>query len=75
MRKFQVGGFYSVRSIGDHNCIWRYVVLARTACTVTLRDESGKTLKLRINKRTSEYRGAESVYPLGNYSMCPILSA
>ena len=28
-----------------------------------------------INKQLSEWNGAESVYPLGNYSMAPVLSA
>ena len=32
-------------------------------------------IKCRIISDLSEYRGAESVYPLGKYSMCPILSA
>lgn len=75
MKKFEVGKTYSVRSICDHECIWSFTVLARTACTVTLQDDKSKIFKLRISKKTSEYLGAESVYPLGNYSMCPILSA
>ena len=29
----------------------------------------------RINKQTSEILDAESVFPLGNYSMAPVLSA
>ena len=75
MKKFEIGKTYSVRSICNHDCVWTYKVVDRTACTVTLKDDGGNTAKFRISKKTSEYRGAESVYPLGNYSMCPILSA
>lgn len=75
MKKFEVGKTYSVRSICNHDCVWTYKVTARTSCTITLEDDRGNTAKFRISKKISEYRGAESVYPLGNYSMCPILSA
>lgn len=74
MRKFEVGKQYKMKSICDSNCIWSYTVLSRTAKTITITD-GDKTLKLRISQKTSEYREAESVYPLGQYSMCPILSA
>ena len=74
MRKFEEGKQYKMKSICDSNCIWSYTVLSRTAKTITITD-GDKTLKLRINQKTSEYREAESVYPLGQYSMCPILSA
>lgn len=74
MRKFEVGKQYKMKSICDSNCIWSYTVLSRTAKTITITD-GDKTLKLRINQKTSEYRNAESFYPLGQYSMCPILSA
>lgn len=75
MKKFEVGKTYSVRSICNHDCVWTYEVISRTDCTITVKDDHGEIKKLRINKRTSEYYNAESVYPLGNYSMCPILNA
>lgn len=74
MRKFEVGKSYSMRSVCDHECVWTYVVTARTAATVTLSDGK-RTLSCRINRQLSEYRGAESVRPLGSYSLAPILSA
>lgn len=74
MKKFEVGQQYSMRSACDHNCVWTYTVTARTAQTVTITD--GKEIKrCRICKQVSEWRGAESVYPLGQYSMAPSLSA
>ena len=74
MKKFEIGKTYSMRSIGDHECIWSYTVTERTASTITITDGE-KTKTCRIVKQLSEYRGAETVRPLGNYSMCPLLSA
>lgn len=74
MKKFEVGKTYSVRSICNHDCIWTYKVIARTAATITITDGK-ETKKCRVNKKTSEYRNAESIFPLGQYSMAPILSA
>lgn len=74
MKKFEIGAIYSMRSICDHNCVWTYIVKARTTCTITVTDGKEEK-KLRINKKTSEYRGAETVYPLGQYSMAPSLTA
>lgn len=74
MKTFEIGQTYSMRSICDHNCVWTYTVTARTAQTVTITD--GKEVKrCRVSKKISEYRGAETVYPLGQYSMAPSLTA
>lgn len=74
MKHFEIGKEYSMRSICDHECVWTYKVIGRTAKTVTISD--GKEIKkCRISAKISEYRNAETVYPLGNYSMCPMLSA
>ena len=74
MAKFEIGKQYSMRSICNHEAIWTYTVTARTAQTITVTDGK-ETLKLRIIKKLSEYRNAETVYPLGQYSMAPMLSA
>lgn len=74
MNKFEIGREYSCRSVCNHDCVWTYMVVARTAKTITVTDGEA-VRKLRIIKDLSEYRGAESVYPEGKYSMCPILSA
>lgn len=78
MKQFEVNGLYSMRSICNQECVWQYIVTARTACTVTLKSVEGKAskvIKCRINKAATEYRQAETVYPLGQYSMAPALSA
>ena len=74
MNKFEIGREYSCRSVCNHDCVWTYTVVARTAKTITVTDGEA-VRKLRIIKDLSKYRGAESVYPEGKYSMCPILSA
>jgi hypothetical protein len=74
MTTFKIGATYSMRSVCDHNCVWTYTVVKRTASTVTITD--GKEVKTcRINKKYSEYRNSETIFPLGQYSMCPTLSA
>lgn len=75
MKRFEVGKQYSVRSACDHNCIFSYTVTARTEKTLTVLSETGETKKLRINARSSEYFGAETVHPEGRYSMAPVLHA
>lgn len=74
MKKFEIGTTYSMRSACDHDCMWTYTVTARTAQTITLTDGKA-TQKCRISKIASEFRGAETIYPLGQYSMAPSLSA
>lgn len=74
MKKFEIGQTYSMRSICDHNCVWTYTVTKRTAQTITITD--GKETKTcRISKKYSEYRNAETILPLGQYSMAPMLTA
>lgn len=63
-----------MRSICNHESVWTYKVIDRTAQTVTITD--GKEIqKCRVSKKISEYRNAETVFPLGQYSMAPMLTA
>ena len=70
MATFQVGNTYSTRSICDHNCIFRFTILARTAKSVTI-DVRGKATRRGLQIRD----GVEQFKPYGNYSMCPIIRA
>ena len=74
MKKFETGKTYSMRSICDHDCVWTYSVTARTSKTITY-SVYEKVQFFRIIKAASEYRNAETVYPLGQYSMAPALTA
>ncbi len=46
MKRFEVNGLYSMRSICNQECVWQYIVTARTACTVTLKSVEGKASKV-----------------------------
>lgn len=74
MRKFEVGQKYTHGWIGDSSLFTTWEVLKRTAQTITITD--GKETKTcRIIKQLSEWENAETVYPIGKYSMCPTLRA
>lgn len=74
MKKFEIGKNYSCRSICDHDCEWTFTVVKRTEKTITITD--GKETKTcRINGKISTQDDREMIYPLGKYSMCPILRA
>lgn len=74
MKQFEIGKTYTMASPCDRNCVWTYTVTKRTAKTITINDGQ-ETKTCRVNAQTSEYRDAESIFPLGRYSMCPVLSA
>lgn len=74
MNTFEIGKTYTHNWIGDSNLHTSWTVLKRTAQTITITDGK-ETKNCRIIKGLSEMRKAESVYPFGQYSMCPILSA
>ena len=73
MIKFKVGCYYVMRSPCDHECIWVYKVISRTAKTITLYDGE-TTSRFRISKESEEF-GREAVYPEGQYSLGPVLTA
>lgn len=79
--KFKVGKKYSMRSACNQDCVWTYKVISRTDGTVVLQqlNKDGKPtadkVRFRINKKLTEYLGAECVKPLGTYSMAPMLKA
>lgn len=67
---FVVGKTYETRSICDHNCIFKATVLKKTAKTVTVKTMDGiKCCKVH------EHNGEQFIYPLGQYSMAPIVRA
>lgn len=74
MKAFEVGKQYTHGFIGDSELFVTWTVVKRTAQTVTITD-GRETKTCKINAKVSEYRNAESVFPFGRYSMCPILSA
>ena len=75
MKQFEIGKKYFCHSACQYDCVWFYIVTARTANTVTLKDDKGQEVKRRIIKDLSSMNNAETVYPLGKYSFCPTLRA
>lgn len=75
MKQFEIGKTYELTSIANSDFRAYYRVIARTACTVTVESERGGVQRLKISRKLSEFRGAETVSPWGVYSMSPELSA
>jgi hypothetical protein len=68
--QFQVGRTYFDRSACDHDCIFSFAILARTAKSVTV-NVHGKT----VRRGLSIWNGVEQFKPFGSYSMCAIIGA
>ena len=51
MKQFEIGKHYYMRSVCDHECVWKYEVVARTSKQVTLKETSGNEIKCRINDK------------------------
>ena len=70
MIKFQVGQEYSTRSACDYDCIFTIKIIKRTAKMITF-EYLGEVKRCKVR----EYRGAETAFALGTYSMCPVFTA
>lgn len=72
---FEVGRDYHCRSFADHECVWTFSVVKRTAKFVTLREDhlGGGHKDRRVGVRV--WDGVEVCSPLGTYSLSPVLSA
>jgi hypothetical protein len=74
--RFEVGKEYFARSLCDHDCIYRFTVVSRTAKQVTLRSKNEtKTIVRGVKERRTDYSNCETCMPHGNYSMAACLSA
>ena len=69
-KTFQIGHTYFDRSACDHDCIFRFTILARTAKSVTV-NVHGKT----VRRGLTVWSGVEQFKPFGSYSMCAIVGA
>lgn len=70
LTRFEIGKTYACRSIGDHECVFSFKILARTAKQITT-EVHGKIVKRGL----SEWDNAETFKPFGTYSMCAIIRA
>ena len=70
--KFIAGNKYSCNSICDQDANWTFEIIKRTAKSVWIKDfYSGETVRKAINL----YEDIEQIFPLGQYSMAPVLKA
>lgn len=72
--KFVPGVTYYTRSLGDHNCIWRFTVVRRTASSVWVSGDFDKPGAVH-RRKVEEYNGAEKFSPFGQYSLSPSVYA
>lgn len=77
IKKFEVGKSYGGRFVCNSDSGFSYKVIARTEKTVTIQEELGHNkFEGEIKKcRIKMFFDAESIYPMGRYSMCPVLHA
>lgn len=70
IKRFETGKTYSTRSICNHDCIFSFTILRRTAKSIwTEVDE-------KVVRRSIEiYNGTETFYPFGKYSMAAVIKA
>lgn len=68
MKTFKKGQNLTTRSACDHNCIFKASVLRATEKTVWILI-NGDEKRLKIHN----YNGENFIYPLGQYSMAPIM--
>lgn len=71
MTKFETGKTYTHNFAGDHQARVAWKVIKRTEKSVTIESDvfGRKTRRVKI------WNNAETVMPLGSYSMAPVLSA
>jgi hypothetical protein len=67
---FTVGKTYTARSACDHNCVWSFKVVSRTAKSITIEGNEGTS-----RRGVSIWDGGETAFPMGRYSMAPIIRA
>ena len=72
-KRFEVGKTYATNSICDSNCWFVYTVLKRTEKTIWIRDKFGHEKRCKIH--VGGYYKDETIFPEGQYSMCPVLRA
>lgn len=69
-KAFQIGNTYTTRSACDHDCIFAFNIVRRTAKTITF-TYHGKEQTRGVRVRDD----AETCFPLGRFSMAPVITA
>lgn len=69
---FSAGRTYWTRSVCDHDCVWQFTIVRRTARNVWFR--AGTDSEVQRRGITTE-SGREFFFPFGRYSMAAIVSS
>jgi hypothetical protein len=69
-KTFETGKTYATRSACDHDCIFRFAVVRRTAKTITF-IYRGQEQTRGVKSRD----GVEFCLPMGRFSMAPVIQA
>jgi hypothetical protein len=56
---------------GGHDYVWTFTVIARTAKFITVEDAYGEIKRVGV----TIHRDREVAFPLGTYSMAPLIAA
>lgn len=72
--KFIVGATYEARSACDHNAVWSFTVIGRTAKFITV-NHDGEILRVGVKLSTWSATHYEYALPFGSFSMAPTISA
>lgn len=75
MTKFKTGKTYYATSLCDSNCVFEFKVLSRTEKFVTLGLTDGEIKRKVYRACNGGDEAVEMCYPLGMYSMCPVITA
>lgn len=70
IKKFKAGKTYSCRSICDHDCIFEFKVVRRSAKSIWI---TNSMLEGVCRRSISIYDNQEIVHPYGKYSMSPTI--
>jgi len=74
-KQFIPGKIYSVTSICDSDCHFKFEVVKRTEKSLWLKDLSGIRKGVYRVKITNYHNDAETCSALGSFSMSPLLTA
>ena len=68
---FEIGKTYTTRSACDHDCMFAFTIISRTAKRITIEDRHGNISTVGVKV----WADNETAMPFGRYSMAPVINA
>lgn len=72
MEQFITGKTYATRSICNHDCVFKFTIERRSKNSVWIDPYKNGNI---VRRKLTTWEGKEMFYPLGRYSMAPIIRA